>query len=153
LESLRGQRYPVHPQRLGKHPDQYKRVHRDPGRLDPGDPLGDLAVDHPGGRNARRLFVGRLQVDARSAHRQRDQTRSAAVTEHVKPRVGELRRRTSLGSEAVYRVCRVQGELVEVEVVRAPGLSSGQHFTFTLGAVSAMEVVIDPPGETPAAGG
>jgi len=52
----------------------------------------------------------------------------------------------------VYRVCRAQGELVEVEVVRAPGLSSGQRFEFTLRAVSAMEVVVDAPGAKPAAG-
>lgn len=54
---------------------------------------------------------------------------------------GELRGRTLLGTEAVYRVIAVEGELVHVEVISAPGLSPGDHFRFTLDAVEAMSVV------------
>ena len=46
-----------------------------------------------------------------------------------------------LGEDALYRVVGVRGEVVEVEVVRAPGLQSGTHIRFTQDAVSHMKVV------------
>jgi hypothetical protein len=52
---------------------------------------------------------------------------------------GQLRRRTSLGTEAVYRICEVSGASVEVEVVRAPGLTPGRRFVFTRADVLRME--------------
>jgi hypothetical protein len=55
--------------------------------------------------------------------------------------IGQLRRQRRLGSEAVYRVREVHGELVEVEVVGAPGLEAGGLFTFTRQAVERMELV------------
>jgi hypothetical protein len=57
------------------------------------------------------------------------------------PEPGELRRKRLLGSDAIYRVVALEGELVTVEVVQAPGLSAGERFRFTLEAVTAMEVV------------
>ncbi len=62
-----------------------------------------------------------------------------------RPRVGELRQRVSLGSEAVYRVCRVERRFVEVEVVRAPGLGAGQRFRFAPEAVAKMGVIANSP--------
>jgi hypothetical protein len=52
---------------------------------------------------------------------------------------GELRRRVSLGTEAVYRVCAVSPTSVEVEVVSAPGLKPGRRFVFTRAAVLRMQ--------------
>ena len=46
-----------------------------------------------------------------------------------------------LGEDALYRVVDVSGELVVVEVVRAPGLRSGTQIRFTQDAVSNMKVV------------
>ena len=46
-----------------------------------------------------------------------------------------------LGEDALYRVIDVSGELVVVEVVRAPGLRSGTQIRFTQDAVSNMKVV------------
>ena len=54
-----------------------------------------------------------------------------------------LLRDSCLGQEALYRVLDVIGELVEVEVVRAPGLESGTHLNFTQDAVNQMTVVDD----------
>jgi len=51
---------------------------------------------------------------------------------------GELRGKALFGSRAVYRVIAVDGELVEVEVVEAPGLAAGERFRFTLEAVAEM---------------
>jgi hypothetical protein len=48
-----------------------------------------------------------------------------------------------LGTEAVYRICALREDLVEVEVVRAPGLEIGLKFFFTREAVEAMEPVSD----------
>ena len=48
-----------------------------------------------------------------------------------------------LGEDALYRVVDVHGEVVEVEVVSAPGLESGTHVRFTQDAVSHMKVVED----------
>jgi hypothetical protein len=44
----------------------------------------------------------------------------------------------------VYRVCGWTDELVEVEVVRAPGLRPGQRFNFELAAVCRMTPVVAP---------
>ncbi len=55
----------------------------------------------------------------------------------VKP--GGLLRRRALGTEAVYRVVAVEGELVEVEVVRAPGLEAGTRVRLALRDARAME--------------
>ena len=57
-----------------------------------------------------------------------------------RPRRGLLLDRR-LGKDALYRVVDVRGEVVEVEVVRAPGLESGTHVRFTQNAVSHMTVV------------
>jgi hypothetical protein len=57
--------------------------------------------------------------------------------------VGQLRRQRALGSEALYRVGGWDADRVRVEVVEAPGLQSGDEFTFTRDAVSAMKVVQD----------
>lgn len=54
---------------------------------------------------------------------------------------GQVRRQTRLGSEAVYVVRDVSGPLVELEVIRAPGLRPGQTFRFTQEAVLAMELI------------
>jgi hypothetical protein len=52
---------------------------------------------------------------------------------------GQLLRRRLLGTEAVYRVVADEGELVEVEVVSAPGLEPGHRLRFTAAAVEEME--------------
>jgi hypothetical protein len=54
---------------------------------------------------------------------------------------GQLRRQVVLESEAVYRVCDLGPLLVEVEVVRAPGLQTGDRYHFTPAAVRAMEAI------------
>jgi hypothetical protein len=61
-------------------------------------------------------------------------------------KIGELRRRVHLGTEAIYRVCDWNDELAEVEVVQAPGLPRGQRFRFDVAAVRSMAVVGVPPG-------
>jgi hypothetical protein len=79
-------------------------------------------------------------VTAVAAH-----TRKVTVTPARELRIGELRRHVRLASEAVYRVCGWDQLLVQVEVVRAPGLNPGQRFQFTLEAVMQMDVVV--PGD------
>jgi hypothetical protein len=54
---------------------------------------------------------------------------------------GQLRRNRVLESEATYRVVDVGDEVVEVEVIDAPGLKPGQRFSFTTKMVEAMDVV------------
>ena len=71
------------------------------------------------------------------------------VTAATELKVGEFRRRVSLGVEAVYRVCDWNDELAEVEVVRAPGLRRGQRFKFDVAAVRSMTVVAAPVESTP----
>lgn len=71
-------------------------------------------------------------------------TTKVAVTPDTELIAGELRKRVLLGSEAVYRVCDWNQALVEVEVVRSPGLEPGQRFQFALAAVTAMVVVSEP---------
>jgi hypothetical protein len=66
------------------------------------------------------------------------------VTPATELRVGEIRRHLSLGTEAIYRVCDWNDELVEVEVVRAPGLGRGERFKFDVAAVRSMTVVVGP---------
>jgi hypothetical protein len=53
---------------------------------------------------------------------------------------GQIRRKRLLESEASYRVVAVAADLVEVEVVEAPGLKPGQRFSFTHDAVAQMEL-------------
>jgi hypothetical protein len=61
---------------------------------------------------------------------------------------GQLRRRISLGTEAVYRVCEVGSTSVQVEVVRAPGLQPGRRFVFTRADVLRMECLDDGHAES-----
>jgi|1186.fasta_scaffold219223_2 hypothetical protein len=53
---------------------------------------------------------------------------------------GQIRRKRLLESEARYRVVAVAADLVEVEVVEAPGLKPGQRFSFTHDAVAEMDL-------------
>ena len=57
--------------------------------------------------------------------------------------IGQLRRQVLLGTEALYRVCGLGEELVEVEVVSAPGLPSGRRFNLTRDAIERMDLVPD----------
>jgi hypothetical protein len=57
---------------------------------------------------------------------------------------GQIRRKRLLESEASYRVVAVAADLVEVEVVEAPGLKPGQRFSFTHDAVAQMELAGAP---------
>jgi hypothetical protein len=52
----------------------------------------------------------------------------------------EIVRERLLGTEAVYRVVKRQGELVELEVICSPGLDPGRHTVVTADAVSRMKV-------------
>ncbi|MFZ0089667.1 MAG: hypothetical protein WAL63_09190 [Solirubrobacteraceae bacterium] len=67
-------------------------------------------------------------------------------------RIGEIRRRVLLGSEAFYRVCGWTDELAEVEVVVAPGLRPGQRFKFDVAAVLRMDLTVEPANSTGPAG-
>jgi hypothetical protein len=62
---------------------------------------------------------------------------------------GQIRRNRLLETEAVYRVVSVADDVVEVEVVRAPGLKEGQRFSFTQEAVAAMELAVVPEATQP----
>jgi hypothetical protein len=55
--------------------------------------------------------------------------------------VGQLRRQVRLDTDAVYRVQGWDDSHVRVQVVRAPGLTPGDTFTFTREAVQAMHVI------------
>ncbi len=55
------------------------------------------------------------------------------------PVPGALLRQVKLGSEAIYRILRLEGGCAHVEVVRAPGLEPGHRLRLTLDAVQAME--------------
>jgi hypothetical protein len=55
----------------------------------------------------------------------------------------QLLRHHVLGSDTLYRVVDVSGDLVEVEVVSAPGLQPGTHLRLTQSAVAGMSVVPD----------
>jgi len=67
-------------------------------------------------------------------------------TDGTEPAVGQLRRQVVLESEAVYRICDLGPSLIEVEVIRAPGLAAGDRFRFTAAAVRAMDVIDEPDG-------
>jgi len=68
----------------------------------------------------------------------------------LEPKSGEVRRRRALGTEALYRIIEpLDGGLVLVEVIRAPGLEPGAALRLTADAVAGMEVV--DPAEAPAA--
>lgn len=54
-------------------------------------------------------------------------------------------RHQALGSEALYRVASVEDSLIEVQVVRAPGLIQGTRLRFTAAAAAAMELVSAEP--------
>jgi len=55
--------------------------------------------------------------------------------------VSKLLRNRVLGGEAFYRVVGAAGEIVEVEVISAPGLEPGTHLRLTQAAVASMSVV------------
>jgi hypothetical protein len=55
--------------------------------------------------------------------------------------VHKLLRHRVLGGEAFYRVVDAAGQIVEVEVVSAPGLEPGTHVRLTQAAVGSMSVV------------
>lgn len=59
-------------------------------------------------------------------------------------RPGCLLRRSALGSEALYRVVEVHGDLVEVQVVSAPGLEPGTRIRLTTRDAAAMQPVDEP---------
>jgi len=61
----------------------------------------------------------------------------------VKP--GGLLCRRALGTEAVYRVIATEGDCVEVEVVRAPGLEAGARIRLTQRDARAMEPLTEEP--------
>jgi hypothetical protein len=67
-------------------------------------------------------------------------------------RAQSLLRHQVLGEEALYRAVEVIGELVELEVVSAPGLEPGTRLRVTKAAVSRMSVVEEAPagGRRPA---
>jgi hypothetical protein len=67
-------------------------------------------------------------------------------------RAQSLLRHQVLGQEALYRAVDVIGELVELEVVSAPGLEPGMRLRVTKAAVSRMSVVDEAPGEASAGG-
>lgn len=52
---------------------------------------------------------------------------------------GSVWRNASLGSVAVYEVVRVDGDHVDVEVRRAPGLPAGTRVRLTRAALTAMQ--------------
>ena len=60
--------------------------------------------------------------------------------EPVELAAGQLRIQTRLGTTAVYRVLEWDEELVQVEVVTAPGLDSGMTLSLTRESVSTMPV-------------
>ncbi len=65
---------------------------------------------------------------------------------------GTQLRHRRLGTEAVYRVLGVAGDVVNVEVVRAPGLLSGTRLRLTTDAVHAMERLAPNPDAVLAGG-
>jgi hypothetical protein len=59
----------------------------------------------------------------------------------VEVRPGTQLRRQALGTSATYAVIAVEGDLVVVEVVRAPGLRKGQRLKFTGRDARSMEQI------------
>jgi hypothetical protein len=68
----------------------------------------------------------------------------------VKP--GTLLRRRALGTEALYRVLTTADNVVEVEVVRAPGLHKGQRVRLTTRDVHAMQELDTSSCDAPSRG-
>jgi hypothetical protein len=62
---------------------------------------------------------------------------------------GDQLRRRALGTQAVYTVVAIEGDLIVVEVVRAPGLSAGRRLKFTARDAQAMERVPSLPHQPP----
>lgn len=58
---------------------------------------------------------------------------------------GWLLLRNALGKQAVYRVIAVAQDVVDVEVVRAPGLPAGFRLKLHAADVRAMKAVTSPP--------
>ena len=54
---------------------------------------------------------------------------------------GTLIRRSLLGSDAMYRVVRADGDVVEVEVVRAPGLEAGTRLRLLTAKIADDEIL------------
>jgi hypothetical protein len=52
-----------------------------------------------------------------------------------------LLRHSLLGTDSVYRVSRVEGALVELEVVRVPGLQPGTRVQVTRAAARSMRTL------------
>jgi hypothetical protein len=65
-------------------------------------------------------------------------------------RAQSLLRHQVLGEEALYRAVEVIGELVELEVVSAPGLEPGTRLRVTKAAVGRMSVVQEAGARRPA---
>ena len=57
---------------------------------------------------------------------------------------GQIRQQEIQGTVATYRVVAVQQDLIEVEVVEAPGLAEGLRFRFAATAVEAMVLTTLP---------
>jgi hypothetical protein len=73
--------------------------------------------------------------------------RKVLSASHDDVNVGEVRHQVRFGSEALYRVCGLDREFARVEVIRAPGLEAGRHFTFTRAAVALMQLVTAPDAD------
>ena len=56
-----------------------------------------------------------------------------------------LLRHRSLSGDALYRVVGSDPDIVEVEVVSAPGLEAGTRLRFTQAAVADMSIVAERP--------
>ena len=55
-------------------------------------------------------------------------------------------RQRALDSDAIYRVLRVSGSIVEAEVVASPGLIPGTRLRLTAAAAAAMKPVTKGTG-------
>jgi hypothetical protein len=64
----------------------------------------------------------------------------------------QLLRHRVLGGDTLYRVVGVAGELVEVEVVSAPGLDPGTRVRLTQAAIATMSVVPESSLQRPTQG-
>lgn len=54
---------------------------------------------------------------------------------------GQVWRKDLLGTIADYRLVACQGDLIDVEVIQAPGLREGTHVRLTGSALAAMALV------------
>jgi hypothetical protein len=57
------------------------------------------------------------------------------------PSPGQVVEQRKLRTRAVYRVLRVDGDHVDVEVIEAPGLAPGERYRFARASVEEMTVV------------